>query len=307
MATAPSDAAEATPFSLTVLTPTYDRASRLPALYESLLRQADPRVEWLIVDDGSRDDTAAVVAAWIAEGRLPIRYIAKPNGGKHTALNVGIPTITSRLTFIVDSDDWLTDDAVRLIEAYDDKYRARPGLAGFSFLRVAPDGSSLLSRGGLPAAEFVESYIDCRLNGDLDGDMAEVFYTERLQAFPFPEFPGERFIAEDVVWIRMALTDDLVFIDTPIYVCEYLPGGLTRTGRSMAIRAPLGAMERARLLMVDRCAWRVRLKGAVLYGCYSRFAGLDARTAIHTSGHPWLSLLGYPFGLVLHRGWRRNG
>src|SRR6478752_2228821 len=152
MTTAPADADEATPFSLTVLTPTYDRAARLPALYESLLRQADPRVEWLIVDDGSRDDTADVVAGWIAEGRLPIRYIAKPNGGKHTALNVGIPTITSRLTFIVDSDDWLTDDAVRLIETYDSRYRARSGLAGFSFLRVAPDGSSLLTGGGLPSA-----------------------------------------------------------------------------------------------------------------------------------------------------------
>ena len=218
----------------------------------------------------------------------------------------GIPTITTRLTFIVDSDDWLTDDAVRLIEAYDAKYRGRSGLCGFSFLRIAPDGSSLLTGGGLPSAEFVESYIECRLNRDLDGDMAEVFYTDRLQAFPFPEFPGERFIAEDVVWIRMALTDDLVFVDKPIYVCEYLPGGLTRTGRSMAIRAPRGAMERARLLMVDACARRVRWKGAVLYGCYSRFAGLDARTAIHTSGHPWLSMLAYPFGLVLHRRWRRR-
>jgi len=293
-------------FSLSVLTATYDRAHLLPNLYGSLLRQADPRVEWVIVDDGSRDDTAAVVAGFVAEGGLRIRYIAKENGGKHTALNRGIATITSRLTIIVDSDDLLTDDAVALIEAFDAKYRSRPGLCGFSFLRVAPDGTPLFVSGRLPAPEFVESYIDCRINRGLDGDMAEVFYSDRLREFPFPEFAGERFIAEDVVWIRMARKYQMVFIDKPIYICEYLPGGLTRSGRSLAIRSPLGAMERAKLLMQAPCSRRWRLKGAVLYVSYGRFAGKGFVELVKGSGHPLLVLAAYPAGMVLHRTWKRR-
>jgi len=291
-------------FSLSVLTPTYDRAHLLPKLYQSLLRQSDARIEWVIVDDGSRDDTADVVAGFVAEGKLRIRYIAKENGGKHTALNRGTATITSRLTIIVDSDDQLTDDAVAVIEAFDAKYGGRPDLCGFSFLRVAPDGTPLFVDGRLPAPEFVESYIDCRINRHLDGDMAEVFYSDRLREFPFPEFAGETFIAEDVVWIRMALKYKMVFVDKPIYICEYLPGGLTRSGRSMAIRSPLGAMERAEMLMHEPCCRRCRLKGATLYVAYGRFAGKGFRDLVKGSGHPSIVLLSYPLGMVLHWTWK---
>ena len=292
-------------FSLTVLTPTYNRAHRLPALYESLLRQVDPRVEWVIVDDGSRDDTMAVVAGWIADGRLRIRYLAKANGGKHTAINAGLQSITSRLTIIVDSDDELTDDAVTVIEAYDRRYGERSDLCGFSFTRVRPDGGSLLG-GRLPADEFVESYIDGKINRHLGGDMAEVFYTDRLLAFPFPEFAEERFIAEDVVLIRMALEYDLVFVNRPIYICEYLPGGLTRTGRPLAIQAPLGAMERAKLLMHERCCRWCRVKGGLLYIGYGRFAGKGLRELLVGSGHPWLCLVSLPAGILLHQRWKRR-
>ncbi len=293
------------PFSLTVLTPTHNRAHRLPELYASLVRQADPRVRWLVVDDGSTDDTAAVVAAWIAEGTIPIHYVHKPNGGKHTALNAGIALIETRLTMIVDSDDHLTDDAVASIAALDARYAGRPELGGYAFTRVTPDGGALLA-GPLPAPELVASYIDVRVNGDLDGDMAEVFRTEHLRTVPFPEFDGERFLAEDVVWIRMAFDRDLVFLDHPVYVCEYLPGGLTRTGRSLAVRAPRGAMARAQLLMDERIAVRWRLRGAALWVAYGRFAGIGILDLVHTGGHPWLCLVGLPLGLALHATWRRR-
>lgn len=302
---APESGPRPAPFSLTILTPTYNRAGRLPDLYASLLRQADDRVEWLIVDDGSTDGTAALVARWIDAAGLRIRYLAKDNGGKHTAINAGIQTVASRLTMIVDSDDHLTSDAVGLIERYDETYAHRPGLCGFAFTRVAPDGSSLLG-GRLPASEVIGSYVDIRINGGLNGDMAEVFYTDCLRAYPFPVFDDERFIAEDVVLIPMGLAHDLVFVDRPIYVCEYLPGGLTRSGRANAIRAPLGAMERARLLMDDRMRWSIRLKGAALFLAYGRFAGRRWADLVVGSGHPWLSMLAVPAGLFLHWAWRRR-
>jgi glycosyltransferase involved in cell wall biosynthesis len=292
-------------FSLSVVTPTYNRAHLLPGLYQSLLRQASERTEWVIVDDGSTDDTPAVVAGFIAEDRLRIQYLRKANGGKHTALNVGIAAVATRLTIIVDSDDELADGAAALIETYDTRYRDRRDLAGFSFLRVRRNGSPLLS-GELPADEFTESYIEGRINRGLDGDMAEAFYTDRLQEFPFPEIAGERFIAEDVVWIRMALKYKLVFVNKPIYICEYLPGGLTNAGRAMAIGSPLGAMERAKLLMLDQCRFRSRLKGAALYTGYGRFAGRGPLDLLRDSGHPVMCLVALPFGIALHWLWKRR-
>ena len=93
---------------VTVITPTYNRARELKKLYESLLAQEDKDFKWLIVDDGSTDDTQDVVREWLNGNQLSMTYINKPNGGKHTALNLGIPQIDTPWTFIVDSDDYLT-------------------------------------------------------------------------------------------------------------------------------------------------------------------------------------------------------
>lgn len=92
---------------ITVLTPTYNRGGSIQKLYTSLDNQSIKDFEWLIVDDGSLDDTAQVVRKVQKSADFRIRYIYKENGGKHTALNEGIKNIESDLTFIVDSDDWL--------------------------------------------------------------------------------------------------------------------------------------------------------------------------------------------------------
>ena len=94
----------------------------------------------MIVDDGSEDETAALVREWIEEGEIPIRWIKKKNGGKHTALNVGIAQIQTELTFIVDSDDWLPDESVSTILRYNKLHSRGDTLGGYSFLRFYPDG-----------------------------------------------------------------------------------------------------------------------------------------------------------------------
>ena len=125
---------------LTVLTPTYNRAHRLGILYESLLKQTNREFEWFVVDDGSSDDTEKLVNNLKLSAPFPIRYLKKENGGKHTALNVGVKYINSDLTFIVDSDDTLTSDAIQIIIDTHEKYRATQKLCGYSFLRIFPDG-----------------------------------------------------------------------------------------------------------------------------------------------------------------------
>ena len=109
--------------NITVLTPTYNRGELLKKLYNSLCKQKCKDFEWLIVDDGSIDDTYACVEQIKKIADFPISYYKKENGGKHTALNYAYQFIKNPLTFIVDSDDFLTPDAISCIEEVYKKYK----------------------------------------------------------------------------------------------------------------------------------------------------------------------------------------
>lgn len=126
---------------LTILTPTYNRGGVLPQLYDSLKKQTCKDFEWVIVDDGSKDNTQEVVKAWLSDSDFSIQYFFKENGGKHTALNYAVKKIESELTFIVDSDDTLTTDAVETVLRYHKRYEDEKNICGYAFLRAYPDGS----------------------------------------------------------------------------------------------------------------------------------------------------------------------
>ncbi|MBR5116803.1 MAG: glycosyltransferase family 2 protein [Lachnospiraceae bacterium] len=260
---------------LTVLTPTYNRADKLPALYYSLTEQTDRRFVWFVVDDGSADDTEAVIGKLAKESPFPIRYERKENGGKHTALNLAIPEIRTPLTMIVDSDDALTKDAVAVIAEYHGHYDSRAEelkLCGYSFLRADRNGT--VNGGRYPEEDAVGSVRDKRINAGLWGDKAEVYRTEILKQYPFPVFEGERFYPEDAVWLQMSGPYNLVHANRIIYVCEYLEGGLTRTGRRMKIYSPCGMMARSAVYLGDPgVALKVKAKMLLLYRIYERFYG----------------------------------
>ncbi|NLL77131.1 MAG: glycosyltransferase family 2 protein [Clostridiales bacterium] len=267
--------------NITILTPAYNRAERLEKLYCSLKEQTLSGFVWLIVDDGSKDNTAELVKVWQEEGAVPIEYIHKENGGKHTALNLGITRIKSELTFIVDSDDYLPSDAIELIMNYHDKYREKKlenRLCGYSFLRYYSDGT--VNTAYFPENEKIDTYLQVRINGGIGGDKAEVFYTEIIKKYPFPVFQGEKFLPEDVVWMQMSEKYNMVHINECVYYCDYLEGGLTKTGRRMKIKSPKGMCLRSKIyLNNEKVCLKVKIKMMLLYIIYGR-----------TSGEKWISL-----------------
>lgn len=252
---------------VTILTPTYNRCDKLPVLKKSLESQINKNFEWMIVDDGSTDDTEIWAKQMQKDAEFPVRYIKKTNGGKHTALNIGVKEITSELTMIVDSDDILLPEAVELIEKYYEKYKNNKKVGVFSYLKVFSNGSAIVS---MEQEEKITSYVQYRIKENRPGDMAEVFLTRVLKEFPFPEFTGERFLSEDIVWIQIGLKYDYVFINQPIYQCEYLDGGLTANDKKMKFASPLGSMMRGKMLMHSECGLKVNIKGAIIWNCYRR-------------------------------------
>lgn len=289
---------------ITVLTPTYNREKNLYKLYNSLCVQTNKDFVWMIIDDGSTDNTKEVVNKWRDENKIEIVYIYKENGGKHTALNIGIKNINTDMTFIVDSDDWLVDNAIEIIYKYYNKYKDTDELCGFSFLRKFPNGE--INNKSFPVNEKIESYIDSRVNGNIMGDKAEVFYTKCLKEFPFPEFPNEKFISEAVIWIKMALKYKMVHINEAIYVGDYLSNGLTKNIKKNKIKAPLGNIELAKVLMYKECCLKSRIKGMLFYIIYGNFAKFSFKKLLNDIDNKIAFILLYPVGKCIQIYWSRK-
>lgn len=291
--------------SITILTPTYNRAGLLPRLYESLLGQDCKDFDWMVIDDGSSDGTDELIEGYIKEGKIPIYYERQSNAGKHTALNAGISRINSELTFIVDSDDYLTCDAVKTILLYDKKYKGREGLCGYSFLRSYQDGR--VNTAYFPEEEKTDTYLNVRINGNIGGDKAEVFYTDILKNYPFPVFEGEKYMPEDVVWMRMSGPYKMVHINKSIYICDYLEGGLTKSGRKMKLHSPKGMMLRSKVYLENPdVRMKVKFKMMLLYNIYGRFAGYKAGELLSGAGQKALWAICYIPSLALYLMWKKK-
>ncbi len=216
---------------ITIFTPTYNRAHLLPRLYRSLLGQDDSRFEWIVVDDGSQDNTHSLVESWArTTGLFPIRFFRLEHGGKQRAINYGVGKASFPLFFIVDSDDYLRTDAVRKVLVWSEPIFDIPYVAGVSGARGNKDFDYLSS-----PPDFKDDFIEVsnldRNRYKLGADMAEVYKTEVLKKYPFPVWPGETFTPENVVWDQMALEGyRLRWYKDIIYICEYLEDGLTRGG-----------------------------------------------------------------------------
>lgn len=221
---------------ITIFTPTYNRALYLPKLYQSLCSQTNKSFKWLIVDDGSGDDTQTLVATFKEEKKIVIDYIYQNNQGKHIAINTGVANASSELFFIVDSDDFLLPTSIETLLKVHENNKHRPHYAGVVGRRVKPDGSFLG-----PKLKEESTYIDflsfC-YNNQFFGDLAEAYLTKVLKAYPFPVIANEKFIAEGIVWYRIAQKYKLFFFNQGIYVSEYLQEGLTNNVAKIRMKSP---------------------------------------------------------------------
>lgn len=290
---------------LTIITPAYNRGHLLPRLYDSLLAQTCVDFVWMLVDDGSTDYTQKLAEQWQQEDKLDILYLKKENGGKHTALNLGISKIQTELTFIVDSDDWLPESAVEIILKYHGKFRQTSGLCGYSFLRFYPDGS--VNEAFFPEDEKISTYVQERINGGIAGDKAEVYFTDILKKYPFPVFEGERFLPEDLVWVQMSGPYRMVHINQCVYISEYLEDGLTKSGRKMKLKSPLGMMARAKVYLDDQeVCLKTKCKMMLLYQIYGRQAGKPVKKLMREVPQKVLFCLLFLPAEILRRRWNRK-
>lgn len=284
---------------LTIITPVYNRAALLGSCYASLRRQTDRDFEWIVVDDGSADGSADT-ADGFSDDLFPIRVLRKENGGKHTAINAAIPHIRGAYVLFLDSDDALTGDAVARVRAAWARYEADAQVGVVTFLKGTDRDHPVCTVADFDTPVDILRYPRQRI---VRTDCCEVLRRELL--IPFPEFPGERFLAECALWNRIARTHKCVYRNEIVYLCEYRPDGLTSAGRRLRIRNPRGGMFISELRIHPNNSLPQRIKYAILYCCYGFFAGLSpAAILTRDRGNGWLKALALVPGFVLHLRWK---
>lgn len=281
---------------VTVLTPSYNREYSLKRLYNSLVNQTKKNFEWMIVDDGSTDNTEQLINKFVSEKKIKIIYLKQKNGGKHRALNFGIKKIKNEMTFIVDSDDYLTNDAIETINFYYDKYKDSNNLCGYSFLRGYPNKK--VNGPEYKEEEFISDYISYRLNENNWGDKAEVYFTKYLKETPFVEIDGEKFLVESYVWGKLALKYNTLYINKIIYIGDYLEDGLTKNRKKVKVNSPKGVVEVAKVLCCDKANLKVKIKYMIFYIAYGKIATYNTKTLFNESKHKILFVFLYPVSLL---------
>lgn len=223
---------------ITVFTPTYNRGYILENLFSSLIKQTNKNFEWIIVDDGSTDNTESVVNSFIEKSDFNIRYIKKINEGKHIAINLGAELANGVWFFIVDSDDYLRENAIEKINYYVKQVRDDFSFAGVAGLRGNKSGkvwenyynSKISTNSKWLEKEYIDATcIEYRFKMNISGDRAEVIRTELLRKFKFPNIDGEKFVSEGYLWLNLANCNyKFRWFNNVIYITEYIEDGLSQ-------------------------------------------------------------------------------
>lgn len=223
---------------ITVFTPTYNRAYILPQLYNSLVKQTVSDFEWVIVDDGSIDNTKEVVSAWINAEKITIRYFFQENQGKHIAINTGVKNASGELFFIVDSDDSLKETAIEQIMGFWEKEAPDDNISGIISYRQFTNGK-------LVGNKLPQEIKSCKLRETNQkyqsyGDKVVIYRTEILRQYPYPKFIGEKFLGESYVFNQIDDVYDMLVMDAQIYLFDYQLDGLSQNFRELYRKNPNG-------------------------------------------------------------------
>ena len=222
---------------LTIFTPTYNRRDLLTTAYTHLLSQTSQDFVWLIVDDGSTDGTGELVQQWIAEDRIRIRYVYQQNGGKMRAHNRGVELCDTELFVCVDSDDYLVEDAVEnIVEIWDN--RKRDDLAGL--VGYKGQNSRETMQGESFPAQVEESTLGGLYKAGFFGETTLIYRTDVLKRHQFPEFPGEKFVPEAVIYDEIDAEYKLSVVPRVFTISRYQPEGLTRNIGRLREKNPQG-------------------------------------------------------------------
>lgn len=278
-----------TPY-FTVFTPTFNRAYKLDGVYNSLINQTYKDFEWIIIDDGSTDDTEKLVESWIHEDILSIKYFKQENKGKHVAHNLAADKAIGYLFLVFDSDDQCIPESLEMFKYYweDIPLKKRDSFSTLTFLCMGKDGKVI-------GRKFPKTINDVKDFGEQknmrsDGDKWGVNVTRLMKEHKFPVFDGEKFITEGIVWNRLSLKYSARFVNKPLKIIEYLNDGLTSNSSNIRYRSPCGTALAYKEQLELKITVFEKCKSAVNYVRFAIHGNLLKELTISIFKKPWLIL-----------------
>ncbi|WP_374329179.1 glycosyltransferase family 2 protein [Soonwooa sp.] len=271
---------------ITVFTPAYNRAYILPILYNSLEEQTCKDFEWLVVDDGSTDETRELITEFQKNSTFPIRYFYQENSGKHIAINLGSEKAKGHLFFIVDSDDYLAKNAIStLIEKYETiKDKNNVGGIAIGCRSIKNNGAIIYSK-QLPQHEMLLDHNELVYKEGITGDFATAFKTDLQRQYPYPHVEDEKFFRESYVYRQIGKKYKTLYIDDPIYFADYLEDGLTSKSWQLLKKSPKGASLFFKELSKENIPTKAKIKALDSYwdfqlnniksSCIQKFRGVS--------------------------------
>ena len=281
--------------TLTIFTPTYNRAYCLPDLYASLLKQNRKDFIWMIVDDGSTDETRNLIDEWKREGKIIIDYYYQENGGKMRAHNFAAQQCKTELFMCLDSDDLLTDNAVSIITDFWGVHRNdRKNLSGLLAPRKNVNEERSHIPENLPYATMQELY-----QHGYHGETAIAFRTEVIKQYPFPVQEGEKFISEIAAYDQIDEHYVMVTLDEPLMICEYREDGYSQNLLKINVKNPKGVV----FVNLQRQRNIHRFSPTLMreYIAYSSIAGRSWLEIVHGNSYPLCCLLMLPLGYKMKK------
>jgi len=283
--------------TITVFTPSFNRAHTLPRLYESLQRQTSKNFDWLIVDDGSSDNTKELVRGWIDQGNISIRYIRQANKGMLGAHNTAYDNISSTLAICIDSDDYLVDDGIEsILNAWELESR-QEHIAGFIGLDAFESGEIIGNK--FPTTLTEATFMEIRRKYRIKGDKKCVYRMSVINEFGrFPEIQGEHFPASSYLYRKIDQKYKLRIINRPLCIVEYQAGGNSKQKIKQYQRNPNAFMLYREYCMQHPFDIREKITHAIHYVSSCFFSHRYGKIFMNRNG--LLTTLVSPFGALLY-------
>ena len=281
---------------LTVFTPAYNRAHTLPRAFEALKKQSDKRFVWLIVDDGSTDNTREVVEDFQKEDcGFKIEYVYKENGGMHTAHNLAYKLIKTELNTCIDSDDTIGDEAVGKILDFWEKNGSDEfaGIVGFD---TDFEGNVIGSR--FPE-DLKKTTLGAYYKNGGSGDKKLVYRTDVVKKYPpYPEYEGEKLVPLGSLYTLIDQDYELLVLDEALCRVEYQPDGSGASIFRQYRQSPKGFAYSRIIRMKYSDSFKERATGAIHYISSCIFA--REKHFLKKSPKKLLTVLMIPFGVLLN-------
>lgn len=282
--------------TLTVFTPTYNRAETLVRTYNSLCNQTCDDFEWLIIDDGSTDGTENIVKPWLSEAPFKVRYIQKENGGLHTGYTIAIANIYTELNICIDSDDYMPDDGVEfIVKVWAERGRGKEGIAGIVGLDYKLDGTPI--GGDFVKTEDAHFYEIAKFHF---GDTKIVCRTDLLKALePMPVFEGEKNFNPIYYYMQVDKDNKFLIVNKNFCFVDYQENGMSAAIFYQYRNSPRSFAQLRRLAMsLPYYDLKKNIKDSIHYVSCCLFS--HQWNMVKSSPKPWLTILVFPLGCLLN-------